>query len=513
MNLGIGLAGGNKGWETILQQEGFAWLLLDQSNAPELAGDKSCLIIHNKSEVSGEEITDYITQGGTVLFEAVKFSELFKRKIKSTKVRSVFPQENGSFKSLGLLDIYEQTYIVNGNSFNLLDRNLNIFSGIIGKGNFYIIPFDLERLYSDHRCRRKRFPAERKELPSEIVSTVSKGQLRRLVKILIEEIYRQKDLPLIQKWYWSTASESCFAFRVDTDYCAAEDATNLFKICRENELSATWFIDTEDDNRIRQVYANLEEQETAFHCDRHRVFKNIGKNRYYLDKGLDKLAAVDLSVSGYAAPFGEWNEALAAVLEEKGFSYSSEFSLNYDDLPYYPFTARQSYSVLQIPIHPISLGRLRRSHFTEKEMVKYFQELIDHKIEEQEPVVIYHHPAHRHFAVINEIFQYVRSKKIPTMNFEQWAMWWKFREQINLQGELRKNKLALSCGEEVDFHIKITYQDKYCIIPYQPQVDLQKLDWKTFPEKKQRTIDKNIRKWHWRDLLYNYESFKGKLRR
>lgn len=513
MNLSIGLTGSNKGWETILQQEGVSWQLLEPTDLKDVGENLSCLIVTANSEVTYETITQLISNGTAVVFEAIKFSELFKKRIRSKKIKAILPREDSFFKHLNILDIFDKIHFVDANSHNLLDNDLHIFSGILGKGNFYVIPFDLERLYLDHDFRRKRFPADRKELPSEIVSQVSKGELRRLIKLLLIEVYRQQDLPFLQKWYWNSNKESCFSFRVDTDYCSIEEAEKLHQVCRKNEISGTWFIDSADEERLKQVYTDLEGQEIAFHCERHRVFKSIEKNRYYINKGLDKLAAAGISVSGYAAPFGEWNEALAAVLEEKGFSYSSEFSLNYDDVPFYPFTEEQRYNVLQIPIHPISLGRLRRSHFRPEEMVKYFSNLIDQKIAEQEPVLIYHHPAHQHFNVIEEIFQYVRKKNLPVMNFRQWSTWWKYREQIDLKGQFLKNKLKLEAGEEVDFLVKITYRGRYCVIPFSRQIDLEKLDWKDLPDNKQRKIAANIRKWHWRDCLYNYESYKGKLRR
>ena len=43
---------------------------------------------------------------------------------------------------------------------------------------------------------------------------------------------------------------------------------------------------------------------------------------------------------------------LKAALEKLQVGHSSEFGLAYDDLPFWP---RQS-SVLQVPVHPVSLG-------------------------------------------------------------------------------------------------------------------------------------------------------------
>jgi len=37
-----------------------------------------------------------------------------------------------------------------------------------------------------------------------------------------------------------------------------------------------------------------------------------------------------------AAPFGKWNESIQLTFENIGAAFSSEFSLDYDDLPFYP---------------------------------------------------------------------------------------------------------------------------------------------------------------------------------
>ena len=63
--------------------------------------------------------------------------------------------------------------------------------------------------------------------------------------------------------------------------------------------------------------------------------------------------------------------SIRVEFEDMDFEYSSEFTLDYDDLPFFPYLKDGFSKVLQIPIHPISLGRLRRSHFSKNEMLKY----------------------------------------------------------------------------------------------------------------------------------------------
>ncbi|KQC06717.1 MAG: hypothetical protein APR54_06810 [Candidatus Cloacimonas sp. SDB] len=514
MKLAIGLFGYNPGWEILLQQEGVIYDIIEDSDTDLEINDHACLIIHNSSAIKDfAKVSDYIENGGIALFESAKYAEIFDRKLKQKKIKYIFPAENSLFSFLGLIDFYTDFKIVKDEPENYLDKNLKIIKKAVGKGFISIIPFEVNSLSANFRSRRKRFPADRNELPSEIVSEVSRGKIRRLIQVLLTDLFAVRELPLIQKWYYNSARESYFIFRIDTDYCESNDALELYGICREYSINGTWFIDTASESRIKESYARMEDQEIAFHCDRHRIFQDRNTNLHYISRGLDKLEKLNISVSGYAAPFGEWNQSLADVLEEKDFSYSSEFALAYDDLPFYPYFNSKKTTVLQIPIHPISLGRLRRSHFTETEMVNYFLNLLAGKCADLQPVIIYHHPAHKHFEVIAEIFKQVRELQLPVMNFEQFANWWKYRNNLKITGSMTGKKIVLKSDNEYDFYLKINYRNKYCIIPFQNKLDLESLTW--IEEKRIAVSGQNrkLRKLHWRDFLYNYESYKGKKRR
>ncbi len=511
MKLELVLLGINKGWETVLEQEGIPFSIRLEEELD--LSETTCLIIHSNSRINDpKSIIDYIKEGGLVLFESPEYARIFNRKIKIKKVKYLFPESDSIFADLGVLDLHNKLHIIKRISNGILDKELQIFSSILGKGSLSVIPFELCEVLGNTRSVRKRFPANRKELPSEIVSLVSKGRIRRLILILLKKLFNDQGIPLIQKWYWNSNRESCFSFRVDTDYCTAEEAVEMHRICRDNGISGTWFIDTENKERL-DIYSQMEDQEIAFHCDRHRVFKDRETNDRYISAGLNKLADKEISVSGYAAPFGEWNPSLAQVLEAKGFSYSSEFSLNYDDLPYYQYIGDESFEVLQIPIHPISLGRLRRAHFSKTEMLQYYKELIDKKIELNEPINIYHHPSHGHLDIWNEVFRYINMKKLPVMTFEQWNIWWKFRLSIELKVDFKGNNLILNSGNVGDFYLKVTYRNKYCIIPYQNKLDLSSLPWQECKRAISKKLNRKIRRWHWRDLLNDLESFRGKIRK
>ena len=134
-------------------------------------------------------------------------------------------------------------------------------------------------------------------------------------------------------------------------------------------------MDTDSEDRLNN-YALFDKQEMAIHCDKHYIYDNTEDNYYNILKADKKLKKCEINATGFAAPFGEWNSSLDKTLQKLELEYSSEFALDYDDLPFYPYYNNEFSKVLQIPIHPISLGRLRRSHFNENEMLQYYINLI-----------------------------------------------------------------------------------------------------------------------------------------
>jgi hypothetical protein len=513
MKIKLGLLSSDPGWEILLEQEGVCFEIIDANSLVEHQAQYSLLIIHSNSVFGDPElISGYIKNGGTVLFEISSFTRVFKRKLYRKNIKHIYPSGDSQFSDLGVIDFFTDFSFVRDGQRDSLDNDLGIIWDEIGNGAIAVIPFEISTLLLNSERLRKRFPAEREELPSELVAKISKGKIRLLIRKILIKLFNFKGIPYIQKWFMNSTDESCFLFRIDTDFCSADDARKLYEVMQKYDASGTWFIDTDSEEMIRKVYKVMPDQEIAFHCDRHRIFRNYKKNRHLISKGIEKLHN-NIVVNGYAAPFGEWNEELGEVLDDLRFEYSSEFSLNYDDLPYFPYWNGKYTNVLQIPIHPVSLGRLRRAHFSREEMVNYFKKVIDQRIEDQEPIIIYHHPSHQYFDVIEEIFSYIKTLDIQNFTFTQLAAWWKFRAGIQLETELHNSVLTLNSNGIFDFHLKLTWENEYTIIPYQNKINLSSLVKKKVSDKKDRVVSRKIRNFHWRDLLNDYESYKGKMRR
>jgi hypothetical protein len=511
MKLKIGLATMQTAWNTILEQEGLNHDYVDLND--ELNIDEySVLIINNRINLTKQKnLNLYIRKGGAAIICSPIYAEMYQQKIKSANKKYCVPQPKSIFADLGLIDFFAKFSWIASDKIEQLDSQLKIQYKKVNDGYVLILPFDVNSLILNTESTRKKFPADRNELPSEIVAKVSKGKIRELVFRCLKFLHDKRELPLVQKWRFPLDWQNFFMFRVDTDFCSAQQAKALYEVCNKNKIRGTWFADTVSQETLEQVYAKMPDQEIALHCRRHLVFPDYETNKENIENGLNDLKKADISVTGFAAPFGDWNKPLARVLAEKGFLYSSEFTLGYDDLPFYPIVNKRISPVLQIPIHPMSTGRMHRSHFAESEMWDYYKSHINDCLKNNHPILLYHHPSHGYLNVFDRIFKYINQKKINSLTYQEYARWWQTRTNCEIDVTSIGSKLTTkSINLPEDVYVRICRKDKFAFAKPEIIIDLEKLDWQKFSFPKPKKHLERTRKWHWRDALYNYESRKGK---
>ena len=461
-------------WQIILDQIG---IFYQQSTTPD-----TDILVANSYYAGLEDISEtQVILTPQVAAQFMKYSLYYKKNIFLA----------GEFTDLNPLDVSTGCY-----NFKKAE---NLDSGVQKYKNFWILPFQIEDIILNHQKKRKKFYANRAELPSEIVSQTSKGNLRRWLQRLFIKIYQQQNKTYTRRSFMPEPSKSLFIFRIDTDFVKLEDASKLFQLLQKYKLKASWFIEATADDKLMDFYSRLSQQEheVGLHCLRHRVFKEHEQNLQNLLQGKEILKKNGVQPTGFVAPFGDWNPNLAKAIEKVGFQYSSEFALDYDNLPFYPFFNHKFSPVLQIPIHPISIGRLRRSHFSQTEMIDYFKRIIQQKIAWQEPLIIYHHPGHNYWRVLEAVFREVQDWQNLTMI--EYADWWKKRQQAKFEDNHKEIPLYREQGE------KFVYTNS-------PETAAPDLKWQPVIQAP-ATVNCNLRKWSWRDWLYNFESWRGKVRR
>jgi len=508
MNVKIGLCIPNPGWEIVLSQEGLCFETIEKDS--EFNFEEFVLVIPNREMVESNRdiFIHYITHSGLVIADKETFPILLDIEIHKRNISYIIPKAGSLFSQFGLIDFYSEFVVPKTNSLQIIDEDLHIYEYSNNSGNVVILPFSINDLILNKNSVRKRFYAERKELPSEVVSRVSKGKIREINFRIILQMFSKLKAPLVHKWYYPKGSENVFIFRIDTDFCSAEDAKNLYALCEKYNINATWFVDTQDENMLSEVYTSFSQHEIALHCENHKVYKSYKENYDNILCAQKKLKKYGMDAKGFAAPFGEWNESLGKAGEDLDFEYSSEFALDYDDLPFYPYFNDQFSTVMQIPIHPVSVGRLRRAHFSDDEMMSYYKAVIDYNFSRNIPVLLYHHPHHNQLNVWEEIFAYIQSKQVWNPTMHKFSQWWKKRSESTFSYNYSNGRLKITCAAELECRLR-DFQKGDAKIKSDVSYKLDEISF-TRREALRFKENKAMRRYHWRDSLNNYEQKKAK---
>lgn len=280
--------------------------------------------------------------------------------------------------------------------------------------------------------------------PMETVSRVNKGALRRLVQQLLRYLFHRAGLPFIHLSYIPLSSNLLFCFRLDTDYSNEAALQEFNNMLETFQFKASWFIETGTGKRFLPFYRRFSGHELAYHCHRHRTYLSEKRNETDFRTGLEILRNSGIVPKGYAAPQGIWNPILAESIAQFGFEYSSEFSWAYDDLPHTPFTKRRFYPTLQVPVHPISAGRLIQARYSDPQITDYYLQQIRQAIQRFEPVCLYDHPAHQKVDCWKPVFRYLAETGACNMTFLEFARWWKRRNQIRVTADWNLSGLHIN---------------------------------------------------------------------
>uniref|UniRef100_A0A7C6EDN0 NodB homology domain-containing protein n=1 Tax=candidate division WOR-3 bacterium TaxID=2052148 RepID=A0A7C6EDN0_UNCW3 len=435
------------GWTRILDQERVNYQYITElTNLNQLG---VIIIARGLQSQEASIIRNYLTNGGRVLTDFIRLKTLLSDfHYSPTKFRYIIPTlRSPLFLNVNSIDIGQQGLAVN-------DERPNLYSQTYGKGKIIALPFSLDLAFSNTRTQPKFFyyPSKTK-LPYEQVACVSRGELRRLVVNCLRQLLFEQGCYYVHLWYYPNRFNTCFTFRVDTDFSPFPEIGSVLKLAEENKLSFTWFINTRAQAKDLAKFSSWQRsgQDIQLHCFQHNVFPDYARNYANLSRGKDALWAVGIKPIGFAGPFGEWNENLASGLEALDFKYSSEFGLGYDDLPFYPVVKGKKSNVLQIPIHPICVGRLLQAGFNFNEIFLYFKHYINSHYAMREPIMIYDHPhrINQMLQLFDTLFKWIKSMKdIWLTNFTQFMEWWKQRESVNYDTIIQNGQIEISTKDE-----------------------------------------------------------------
>lgn len=519
MKLSVGISHIRPDWEIPLRQIGIPYYPVDTGRAIEKEETPVLILASGEKRENSANILNYLQSGGAILTEADTARTVLDISTKKLPIRYLFSSEDKIFSGIPICDMQPGRREVAVEAGHLKNQDGKHAAAILhlGEGMAIVLPSGFSLGLLSTEVKRKNFPAAGGErLPSERISLVSKGSIRQIIQKALEHLFHFRGLPFVHLWHLPYSWQTLFGFRVDTDFGDRAEVEELYTVCRNHDIRAAWFVETQSQADWVNFYREMENQEIAYHCYRHRVFSDYRKNLKDLQTGLKILQDAGIDPRGYAAPFGEWHPLLGKIVEEMGFNYSSEFAAAYDDLPFYPYLDDSFSTVLQVPVHPVSVGRLRWARHTSEQMLAYFLREIDCKSSRFEPIFLYHHPGHQNFQVFEKIFLEIKQRNIPTMSMGEYAEWWRQRSNIQWEASYVNNQLTVH-SDFKNNSVRIRRCEpsgKSILMPINR--DETKTEEFTLPVNLNHSMQwdpKQLRKYTWRmlvnDLFWTY----GKLKR
>jgi hypothetical protein len=476
MNLSVALFDDSPAWEHMLAQEGVPCAVATQELRSE---EITVLIIHHPlSEAERRRVEKYLRDGGAVLGAADYLHAVHGTVCREEQVEYLVARPGDPF-DIHLLDLAIKSHIPReANCLSTEHDMFAAFAGPFGEGHAVLLPFDLAPLMFDARAVEKNFYSTRDRLPAERVSLVSKGELRHLLHSALLYLFHARRLPYVHRWYFPDGKPNLFAFRIDSDKGSREEIDTLYRVAREEDVGMTWFLDVKSHEDWLQHFAFFSGQEIGVHCYEHETYTSTAENVSNISKAKHKLNQAGVSARGFSAPFGKWNESLAQAIDEIGFDYSSEFAFAYDTLPFASSPPGKRSLPLQIPIHPICIGSLRKVGYSETQMSDYFQRVITEKLLRDEPLFFYHHPTHHHHDVMRSIFRFARDRGIENITMGEFARWWKKRLLFRLRAALHNSMLNLDWNGDESVWLRIVHPERgEAIVPAAHAIAINTLPW------------------------------------
>ena len=263
-------------------------------------------------------------------------------------------------------------------------------------------------------------------------------------------------------WYYPKGYMNVFTFRIDTDGYDNKSIEHAHQFAIDQKLSFSWFVDVYPAKDHLSHYTELSDQgqDIQLHCYKHLHYRSYKKLKQNINSGVQRLQdALNKPVTGFAGPFGRWNENLQKVINNLGFEYSGEFSWGFDGFPLRPFFSGNLSDSFQIPVHPICIGILKDAGFSTLQMIDYFEYYIKQMLQDDLPIMLYSHPIgemDKYPEVINAIFQKIRNHpSIWLVNYQQWINFWKRRQNALYSNDVANSDLEIkqyNQTSEDEFH-------------------------------------------------------------
>ena len=385
MKLQVGLSAPNPAWQLFLDQERVAVTVLE-SGASWNPKETPVVILTTAANLPLDLIRDFLNRGGRLAGEVTTAAAL------------------GSLASPDVFFTVDAGVTRHAGAWQSCDKYFN---------------------------RDSAFPV------LEITAVESKRKTREAVRQALRRAFWSLGLPYGHLAYYPLGYRSVFSFRFDFDEYDPDDFAELCRLLAAYRGSVTCF------PCMKTYEPHLEELRKAVdtgvefgsHAYVHHVYASQIQNEANLTRAEELLRHFFPRITAFSGPHGTWHPSLQRVLEKHHYDYSSEFSLDYDNVPFFPLLDGGPSSVLQIPAHPVCEGVFLQAYPYREEILRdYYDRVISQRAAAGLPILLFGHPTRRigrYPAILHNIYRAVeRSSGIWKTEFRTYAAWWRMRHQF-----------------------------------------------------------------------------------
>jgi hypothetical protein len=283
----------------------------------------------------------------------------------------------------------------------------------------------------DHRAARATWALDSATL-SERVARFPKAWIRRRLIDRLRAAIQRAGAVWIRLAPFPYPFRAAFGLRVDLDEPAPGDYHRYARALGPLAECCTHFVSTHAYGHNAGVLSDLRRYDTQSHGHFHHVYRDPEANRTNVERADRILRGCGFQPRGFAAPHGRWRPSLDDALEDLGYSYSSDFQVGYDDLPFYPWKRDRFSRILQVPVHPVCEGLFLEAGMQDPEVIgDYMRRLIASKLAAGELTIVYGHPERR-LAVMPQVLKAMANviehePLVWRTNFTELARWWRWR--------------------------------------------------------------------------------------
>jgi len=482
----IDLWGEDPVWQELLRQEGVSF-----SSGSRLSDLAVLVLNRDPGEAEAKRIREYVESGGCLLAAAAHAAPVWPElKPAEKRLRWIAPQgDSPLFRNVGIVDIESRGWVLPDANIGVTDSgDKAIVAASRRRGFSILLPFDVAQVLAGFASSPRQFPAETPRFPYDTVARVGRGDVRRLVANCLRFLLARRGLPYVHLASLPGQAGGVFGFRVDTDFGPRQDLEAVARLADRVGMTFSWYVNVGAHATHLDLFADLARRghDIQLHCQRHTVYPDYERNLENFRYGKAAMSAAGITPVGVVAPFGEWNPNLNRALEEQGFEYSSEFCLAYDDLPFRPIVDGRLDKVLQVPVHPICLGRLVAARASAAQMVAYFRSVVDLQVARHEPCFLYDHPERiaQFSDVLADVLLYGKERCGSVTTLTEFAQWWQRRERFDWSVRMSDAGLAIQAEASADdLSVVVEHGNSFFTLPaVTGRHPLATLTWRTMPE-------------------------------